>query len=98
MSGQLDVDEDAFPTFADPAKSAQTAKAWGAGLNWYWNRNVKWMLDYERTLLPAALLAAKTARQKMPSLLAYRLRSKDLKTTENEKVNKMNTKNIFFPY
>jgi len=46
---QLDVDEDAFPTYADPAKYAQSAKAWGLGLNWYWNRNVKWMFDYEHT-------------------------------------------------
>jgi len=21
----------------------------GLGLNWYWNRNVKWMFDYENT-------------------------------------------------
>jgi len=45
----LDVDDEAFPTYADPAKYAQSAKAWGLGLNWYWNRNVKWMFDYEHT-------------------------------------------------
>lgn len=47
--GQLDVDSKAFPTFADPAASAKSAKAWGFGFNWYWNKNVKWMLDYELT-------------------------------------------------
>ncbi len=46
---QLDVDDEAFPTYADPSKYAQSARAWGLGLNWYWNRNVKWMLDYEHT-------------------------------------------------
>ena len=46
---QLDVDEKAFPTYADPAKYAQSAQAWGLGLNWYWNKNVKWMFDYEHT-------------------------------------------------
>jgi len=46
---QLDVDEDAFPTYADPAKYAESAKAWGLGLNWYWNKNVKWMFDYRHT-------------------------------------------------
>jgi phosphate-selective porin OprO/OprP len=46
---QLDVDEKAFPTYADPDKYARSAMAWGTGLNWYWNRNVKWMFDYEHT-------------------------------------------------
>ena len=46
---QLDVDDTAFPTYADPARYAQSAQAWGLGLNWYWNKNVKWMLDYEHT-------------------------------------------------
>jgi phosphate-selective porin OprO/OprP len=46
---QLNVDEKAFSTYADPAKYAQAARAWGLGLNWYWNKNVKWMLDYEHT-------------------------------------------------
>jgi len=47
--GQLDVDEDAFPIYVNSATSAKSATAAGGGLNWYWNRNVKWMLDYERT-------------------------------------------------
>jgi len=46
---QLDVDDKAFPTFADSAKSALSANAVGFGLNWYWNKNVKWVLDYEHT-------------------------------------------------
>jgi phosphate-selective porin OprO/OprP len=47
---QLDVDEEAFRGgFADPDRSVRRASAWGAGLNWIWNDNVKYMLDYERT-------------------------------------------------
>jgi len=47
--GDLNIDNDAFPTFADAAKSAKSAKSWGAGLNWIWNKNVKWMIDYDQT-------------------------------------------------
>ncbi len=47
--GELTVDDGAFPTFADSAKSAAGAKTWGAGINWYLNRNVKLSLNYDRT-------------------------------------------------
>jgi phosphate-selective porin OprO and OprP len=53
--GQLDVDHDAFnvsPTdtrLADPTKEAQGAKEWGIGLNWYLNKDIKFVLDYEQT-------------------------------------------------
>ena len=33
----------------DPAKSVRKAFAWAIGLNWWLNRNVKQMADYERT-------------------------------------------------
>lgn len=47
---QLDVDSDVFDLgFADPAVSAEAAKAWAVGLNWYMNRWVKVALDFERT-------------------------------------------------
>jgi len=35
--------------FADRAVSARKAFAWGVGLNWHLNRNVKQVVDYERT-------------------------------------------------
>ncbi|MFL6198711.1 MAG: OprO/OprP family phosphate-selective porin [Thermoanaerobaculia bacterium] len=45
----LDVDDEAFPLFANPASAASAADSLGIGLNWYLNRNLKVMLDYERT-------------------------------------------------
>jgi phosphate-selective porin OprO/OprP len=55
--GRLELDPDAFSKtpagaglrFADPTKNAQDAREWEVGLNWYLNRNVKWMFDYEET-------------------------------------------------
>lgn len=46
---ELNVDDDAFPLFADAAKSAEKATAWGVGLNWYLNNNLKLVLNYEDT-------------------------------------------------
>jgi phosphate-selective porin OprO/OprP len=47
---RLVVDGAAFSRgFADPARSAREARAWAVGLNWYLNRNVKYVVDYERT-------------------------------------------------
>lgn len=56
--GDLRFDPSAFSTtpkaanqrFADPTKSAQEAREWGVGLNWYLNRNVKLVLNYEQTV------------------------------------------------
>lgn len=45
----LHIDPSAFPTFADPTKSAQEARDWGVGLNWYLNRNLKLAFDYDQT-------------------------------------------------
>lgn len=47
--GELDVDDDTFPQFANPATSASKAASWGVGANWYLNRNVKLSLNYEQT-------------------------------------------------
>jgi phosphate-selective porin OprO and OprP len=45
---QLTVDPAAFPVYA-AANSAQQATAWGVGVNWYLNRNIKLNLDYDQT-------------------------------------------------
>jgi len=50
---ELRIDPAAFAggieSFSDPAVSARSARAFGVGLNWYLNQNIKWMLDFERT-------------------------------------------------
>jgi phosphate-selective porin OprO/OprP len=52
--GGLDLDDDLFPLYANPATSASSLFSWGVGLNWKLNRNIKLSLDYERTRLDAA--------------------------------------------
>jgi phosphate-selective porin OprO and OprP len=56
---RLDVDRDAFTTFADPASSVRTARAFAAGVNWYLNRNVKAQLDYEQSSFSGGGAASK---------------------------------------
>jgi phosphate-selective porin OprO and OprP len=47
---RLAVDEATFSDgFADPGRSVREARAWGVGLNWIWNSNLKYVLDYEQT-------------------------------------------------
>jgi phosphate-selective porin OprO/OprP len=46
---QLRVDGEAFPHFANPGSAAQSAKEQAIGLNWYLNRYVKLVTDYEHT-------------------------------------------------
>jgi phosphate-selective porin OprO/OprP len=44
-----EIDEAAFPFFANLASSASEAEAWALGFNWYFNRNLRLMFDYEDT-------------------------------------------------
>lgn len=50
---QLEIDPDAFAggadSFADPLTQASKASAWGLGVNWYLNQNVKFVVDYDQT-------------------------------------------------
>jgi len=47
---QLKVDHSVFDAnFADPTVSAESAKLWSVGINWYLNRFVKLALDYDNT-------------------------------------------------
>jgi phosphate-selective porin OprO/OprP len=46
---RLDADADAFPLYADPAKSARSASTWTAGVNWYLSRYAKLSADYAWT-------------------------------------------------
>ena len=46
----LEVGLDAFRAgLADPTRAARRARAWAVGLTWYLNRNVKQVVDFERT-------------------------------------------------
>jgi len=47
--GELDIDNQAFTLYADPATSVTEAKNVGVALNWYLNRNVKLSLNYDQT-------------------------------------------------
>jgi phosphate-selective porin OprO/OprP len=46
---ELNIDDNAFPVFANPATSASGAQAWSAGLNWYLNKNIRMNASYSHT-------------------------------------------------
>jgi phosphate-selective porin OprO/OprP len=46
---ELDVDDAAFPVFANSATSATGARAWSVGLNWYLNKNLRASASFSRT-------------------------------------------------
>ena len=46
---ELRIDDDTFPLFANQDSSAQEARAFGVGLNWYLNRNVRVSTSYAQT-------------------------------------------------
>ena len=56
---ELNVDPTTFTAgFADPTKSAEAARAWAIGLNWYLNKNVKLAGNYEQTNFQKGAVAA----------------------------------------
>lgn len=61
----LRIDDAAFPTFADPATSANEASTIGVGLNWYLSKAVRATFDYYKTRFEntAALPTAALLRQ-----------------------------------
>lgn len=44
--GRLDIDDAAFPLYADPAGAATASRAWGVGLNWTLTTNLKLVASY----------------------------------------------------
>ena len=50
----IQVDSDAFPTFANPETTAESALTWGLGLSWYATANVRFSANYERTTFDSA--------------------------------------------
>jgi phosphate-selective porin OprO/OprP len=47
--GELSIDDDAFPIFANPATSASKVRGYTLGVNWYLNRNLKGALNFEHS-------------------------------------------------
>ena len=47
--GQLTVDSNAFPIYADPNTQAEQSTTFGTGLNWILNDNAKLTLQYDYT-------------------------------------------------
>lgn len=47
--GEIDIDDDTFPLFADPAGAASKAKSVGVGVNWHLTQAIKLLMNYERT-------------------------------------------------
>jgi phosphate-selective porin OprO/OprP len=45
----LNIDDNAFPIFANPGTSASEAKAWAVGLTWYLNKNIRVNTSFSRT-------------------------------------------------
>ena len=46
---RLSLDAATFPIYADPKSSVRRADSWGAGINWYLNKSVRLMLDFDQT-------------------------------------------------
>lgn len=46
---EVDIDNDAFPLFANPAAAASGAQSWSVGLNWFLNKNVRVNTSFSRT-------------------------------------------------
>lgn len=47
--GWLGIDDDAFQGFANPATSANAATSWSVGINWWLNRNLRWLTSFTHT-------------------------------------------------
>jgi phosphate-selective porin OprO/OprP len=58
---ELDIDNSAFPVFANPATSASAAQAWSAGLNWYLNKNIRVNASFSHTTFTGGGGAGTTA-------------------------------------
>jgi phosphate-selective porin OprO and OprP len=59
--GELDIDNAAFPLFANPAAAATAAQAWAVGLNWYLNKSIRVNTSFARTTFTGGGGAGTTA-------------------------------------
>ncbi len=69
----LDVDDGAFPLFADPATSASEATAWAVGFNWYLNRNIRAAANFFHTDFRGGRLGTVTAQDEKVFLTRIQL-------------------------
>jgi phosphate-selective porin OprO/OprP len=54
---QLKIDDDTFPTFADPNAAVHRARGWAVALFWNWTRNLAWEVNYEQTIFQGGAAA-----------------------------------------
>lgn len=71
----LRVDELAFPTFADPDVAAERASAWGLGVNWYLNDNVRFSFQAEWTQFMGGAPAGADREDEKALLIRLQLRT-----------------------
>ena len=57
---ELDIDDAAFPNFSNPDSSASGAQAWGVGVNWYLNKNLRVNANFSRTTFDGGGVSAAT--------------------------------------
>ena len=69
----LDVDNKAFPLFADPNQSASKAMSWAVGLNWDLNKNVRTSADFFHTHFQGGQNGAVTAQDELALFLRMQL-------------------------
>lgn len=70
---KLDIDNAAFPLFANPAVSASSAQAWGVGLNWYLNRDVRLSTSFSRTTYTGGKTSKATVTRQPEEVLITRV-------------------------
>jgi phosphate-selective porin OprO/OprP len=70
---RLDVDEAAFPYFADPDTAARGARAWSAGANWFLNQNVRLNTSFSRTTFQGGAGAKATVTKQPENVFFTRL-------------------------
>ena len=63
--GGLEIDDAAFPLFANATQSARRAESWSVGLNWYLNPNLKLATTYNRTSFEGGAVGADRETEKV---------------------------------
>lgn len=67
----LDVDNKAFPIYANPATSASEAEAWAVGLNWYLNKNIRVNASYSRTTFDGHINGSSATVVRQPEQVVF---------------------------